>query len=124
MRDWYDRHGISAGNVDPEIVPYYLLLVGPPDLIPFEFQYLVGIEYAVGRVAFATPDEYQRYARSIVDYEESQAVPNSREIVYWGTRHPADPATQLSASQLITPLAEGIPDARGALKRPIHADVG
>jgi hypothetical protein len=124
MRDWYDRHGISAGNVDPEIVPYYLLLVGPPDLIPFEFQYLVGIEYAVGRVTFATPDEYERYARSIVDYEESQAVPNSREIVYWGTRHPADPATQLSASQLITPLAEGIPDARGALKRPIHADVG
>jgi hypothetical protein len=124
MRDWYDRHGISAGNVDPEIVPYYLLLVGPPNLIPFEFQYLVGIEYAVGRVTFATPDEYERYARSIVDYEESQAVPNSREIVYWGTRHPADPATQLSASQLITPLAEGIPDARGALKRPIHADVG
>src|SRR6202008_3505939 len=65
MRDWYDRHGISAGSVDPEILPYYLLLVGPPDLIPFEFQYLVGIEYAVGRVAFATPDESQRYARSI-----------------------------------------------------------
>ena len=87
----YDRHGISAGNVDPEIVPYYLLLVGPPDLIPFEFQYLVGIEYAVGRVTFATPDEYERYARSIVDYEESQAVPNSREIVYWGTGIPPTP---------------------------------
>lgn len=124
IRDWYDRHGISAGAVDPEIVPYYLLLVGSPDRIPFEFQYLAGIEYAVGRLAFETPVEYERYATSIVDYEESQAVPNSREIVYWGTRHPADAATQLSASQLITPLAKGIADAAGALKRPIHADVG
>ncbi|HET7667379.1 MAG TPA: C25 family cysteine peptidase [Mycobacterium sp.] len=124
MRDWYDRHGISAGNVDPEIVPYYLLLVGPPDLIPFEFQYLVGIEYAVGRLSFDTPEEYERYARSVVDYEQSHASPTSREIVYWGTRHPADPATQLSASMLITPLAEGIPNTAGALNRPVHTDVG
>jgi hypothetical protein len=124
MRDWYERHGISAGNVDPEIVPYYLLLVGGPELIPFDFQYLVGIEYAVGRLSFDTPEEYGRYARSIVDYEESQSVPTSREIVYWATRHPGDAATQLSASLLVTPLAEGIPDAPGRLKRPIHVDVG
>ena len=26
---------------------HYLLLVGPPDLIAFSFQYLVGIEYAM-----------------------------------------------------------------------------
>ena len=45
-RSWYQRYRISAGNLDPEVVPYYLLLVGPPDLIPFEFQYLLGVEYA------------------------------------------------------------------------------
>jgi hypothetical protein len=26
VRDWYRRHGISAGNLEPELVPYYLLL--------------------------------------------------------------------------------------------------
>src|SRR5262249_49730315 len=37
-RDWYARHGIAAGTMEPEAVPYYLLVVGGPDLIPFEFQ--------------------------------------------------------------------------------------
>ena len=104
-RDWYQRQGISAGNVDPEIVPYYLLLVGPPNLIPFEFQYLLGIEYAVGRLAFDTPAEYEHYARSILAYESAGSVPNAKEIVYWGTRHLGDPATNLSASLLVDPLA-------------------
>jgi CHAT domain/Cytosol aminopeptidase family, N-terminal domain len=123
-RDWYQRNGISAGNVDPEIVPYYLLLVGPPNLIPFEFQYLLGIEYAVGRLAFDTAAEYASYARSILAYEAGSSVPNAKEIVYWGTRHLGDPATNLSASLLVDPLANGMAGAAGALKRPIGAEVG
>jgi hypothetical protein len=123
-RDWYQRHRISAGNLDPEIVPYYLLLVGPPDQIPFDFQYLVGVEYAVGRLAFDTAAEYERYARSIVAYESAKSIPNAKEITYWGTRHLGDPATNLSASLLIDPLANGVAGAAGALKRPIHVDVG
>jgi CHAT domain/Peptidase family C25 len=123
-RDWYQRHHISAGNIDPEVIPYHLLLIGPPDLIPFDFQYLLGIEYAVGRLAFDSHAEYERYARSIVAYESASAAPNAKEIAYWGTRHLGDPATNLSASLLIDPLANGVPGAAGALKRPIHADVG
>ena len=71
-RDWYQRQGISVGGMDPEIVPYYLLVVGPPDLIPFEFQYLLGIEYAVGRLAFDAAAEYEHYARSILAYRDRQ----------------------------------------------------
>jgi hypothetical protein len=124
IRDWYRRHHISAGNVDPEIVPYYLLVVGPPDLIPFDFQYLLGVEYAVGRLSFDSASEYERYTRSVVDYEKAGTVPNTKEITYWGTRHLGDPPTNMSASLLIEPLANGIAGAAGALKRPIHADVG
>jgi hypothetical protein len=123
-RTWYQRHRTSAGNVDPEIVPYYLMLVGPPELIPFEFQYLLGVEYAVGRLAFATAAEYECYARSIVDYETAANVPNAKQVAYWGTRHDADPATNMSASLLVDPLANGMAGAAGALKRPIHVDVG
>lgn len=123
-RDWYQRQGISVGGMDPEIVPYYLLLVGPPDLIPFEFQYLLGIEYAVGRLAFDAAAEYEQYARSILAYETANSAPNAKEIVYWGTRHLGDGATNLSASFLVDPLANGIASAAGALKRPISAEVG
>jgi hypothetical protein len=123
-RDWYTRHSISPANIDPSLVPYYLLLVGPPDLIPFEFQYLLGVDYAVGRLAFDTPAEYERYARSTVAYESAKSVQNSKEISYWGTRHLGDPATEMSATMLIDPLANGIAGAAGALKQAIHEKVG
>ena len=122
-KEWYQRHGISTGTMATEIVPYYLLLVGGPNLIPFEFQYLLGIEYAVGRMAFDTALEYECYARSIAAYEAAKSVPNAKEIVYWGTHHLGDPATELSSSQLISPLANGIAGAVGALKQPISAQV-
>ncbi len=123
-RDWYQRHGTSAGNLDPEIVPYYLLLVGPPDLIPFEFQYLLGVEYAMGRLAFDKAEDYERYARSTVAYEGAKSVPNAREIAYWGTRHLGDPATNLSASMLVDPLANGVAGSAGSLKQAINTVVG
>ena len=110
-KEWYQRHGISTGTMAIETVPYYLLLVGGTNLIPFEFQYLLGIEYAVGRLVFDTAPEYERYARSIVAYEAATSVPNAKEIVYWGTHHLGDPATELSSSQLIGPLANGIAGA-------------
>ena len=64
VRDWYRRWGISPGNVDPEVVPYYLLLIGPPTWIPFEFQYLLGVERAVGRLPFDKAEDYEPYVRS------------------------------------------------------------
>jgi hypothetical protein len=124
VRDWYRRHHISAGNFEATVVPYYLLLVGPPTSIPFEFQYLIGVEYAVGRLTFDTAAEYGKYAASVVAYETAEAIRNAKEIVYWGTRHLGDPATNLSASLLIDPLANGVAGATGTLKTPVHARVG
>jgi len=123
-RDWYARHGLSPGAIDPMIVPYYLMLVGPPELIPFEFQYLLGVDYAIGRLSFDTPEGYERYARSTLAYESAKPVPNGKEIAYWGTRHLGDAATELSASMLVDPLANGIAGATGALKQAVSTQVG
>jgi hypothetical protein len=123
-RDWYARRGLAPGSIDPEIVPYYLLLIGPPDQIPFEFQYLLGVDYAIGRLSFDAPEDYERYARSTAAYESARSVPNGKEVSYWGTRHLGDPATDLSASMLIDPLANGIAGTAGALKQAINDTVG
>lgn len=115
---WLARHGAHGSDVEPARVPYYLLLVGGPSEIPFEFQYELDVDYAVGRLAFDDPDGYRTYADGVVGYEGGGDVPAVREVVYWGTRHPADRATQLSADHLVTPLAEGEPAAAGAPPRP------
>ncbi len=106
---WLARNGVAAGNVDPKKVPFYLLLVGSPDRIPFSFGHLLDVEYAVGRLHFDTAAEYAAYAASVIDYETSAAVPTSKEAVFFAPRHAFDSATQLSADLLVKPLIEGDP---------------
>ncbi|MDP9119953.1 MAG: hypothetical protein M3O15_01055 [Acidobacteriota bacterium] len=102
---WLARHGVGAGEVDPAKVPYYLLLVGSPEDIPFRIGHELGVEYAVGRLHFDTADEYARYAESVDRYETAAVVPNAKEVVFFASRHSFDPATQLSADYLVAPLA-------------------
>jgi hypothetical protein len=106
-RDWRIRYGVDIGNILPTRIPYYLLLVGSPERIPFQWGELLDVEYAVGRLYFDTVEEYARYAASVVEYETSAHLPTAREVAFFGTHH--DVATHLSARQLVQPLAYGAP---------------
>jgi hypothetical protein len=110
---WLAKYGAHGADVLPTRIPYYLMLVGSPEVIPFEFQFLLDIDYAVGRVAFDRPEDYGRYAEAVVAYETAAVAANSKEVVYWATQHDEDPATQLSADSLVRPLSEGLPAAGG-----------
>jgi hypothetical protein len=106
--EWLARHGGYPGHVQPRAVPYYLLLVGPPDRIPFEFQYHADVEYAVGRLDLDSPADYETYARSVIDQEGEEPPARSPTAAVFGTHHPWDArATGLSSTELITPLIEG-----------------
>jgi hypothetical protein len=48
---WLSRQNVSMNVVDPLLgVPFYITIVGPPDEIPFEFQYSLDLYWAVGRL--------------------------------------------------------------------------
>jgi len=103
--DWLARHEVGAGSIDPTKVPYYLLLVGGPEQIPFSFCHDLDVEYGVGVLHLDTVDDYVRYVESLIVYESGTTIPNPREVVFWATRHEGDGATELSSQYLAKPLA-------------------
>lgn len=99
--DWLDRQGVGLAVVDPDNgVPYYLLLVGSPQEIPFEFQYTLDLQWCVGRLHFDTAAEYEAYARAVVDYETAAAVPHKKRVAMWMPQNRGDAATTMLVNQV------------------------
>jgi hypothetical protein len=120
--DFLSRHGMGPSQADPRMVPYYLLIVGSPDQIPFSFQYQLDVSYAVGRLDFATPDEYASYAQAAAAAESAAPPPPTEQRVHlFGVRNPGDTPTALSASRLVQPLAD---DLLGWKRWQVTADIG
>jgi hypothetical protein len=106
---WLRRHNVSLSVVDPTLgVPYYLLLVGKPNEIPFEFQYELDLYWGVGRVDFEELDDFRSYAESVVRSEKRNAsVLEARDLVLFAPCHDFDRATQLFSQDVAIPLAFG-----------------
>ena len=119
-RGWVTRNGADFMEVEPSNgVPLYLLLVGSPDQIPFDFQYALDSYWNVGRLDFDTPAEYATYARNVIAYEKAAQIANKKLAVLWNVKNPGDPATGLLHNLVARPLIDG----QGAVK-PLGSKAG
>jgi Peptidase family C25 len=108
--DFLYRYGVRPEDtVDPANVPYYLLLVGGPETIPFQVQFDLDIQYAVGRICFDDPQDYATYATAVVNAARGKAK-RDREVALFAVAR--DPITCLTANCLARPLAERLAAVR------------
>ena len=106
------RHGAPGGTATAaEPMPYYLLIVGSPARIPFEFQYALDAHYAVGRLDFEgatnvdTRLMFARYARSVVSAESGDWA-HLREAVVFNPMPAGDRASTVLHSALVEPMTK------------------
>jgi hypothetical protein len=120
--DWLIKNGKNIPNqdVDPKRgVPYYVMIVAPPDEIPFEFQFGLDLNWAVGRLWFDNEAEFGRYAESVVAYETGKSISSSRQMAVFSPRNGKDEAMNLLCDELANPML-----APTATKPAFGADQG
>lgn len=103
---WLARKNVDMGDVNPRKgVPYYVLIVAPPDDIPFEFQYGLDLNWAVGRIWFPEVEQFRQYAESVVAYENpANKVRTTRQIAMFAPSNGEDRAMGLLIDNLAKPM--------------------
>lgn len=102
--DFLARHGVGPGPVDPRKLPYYLLIVGTPEQVPFALQYRLDVQHAVGRLGFDDAAAYAIYAAGVVAAESGESR-RPRRVSLIATANPDDRATARASADLVEPLA-------------------
>ena len=119
--EWLVAQGVGPVVVNPDKVPYYLLLVGSPEAIPFQFQSLLSVDYAVGRIHFNTLQEYANYARSVVLAEKRRRAYLPRRIAFYGAVNGVDSDAEDLRRALVAPLSD---TTRALVSAPLNGAGG
>lgn len=112
--DWFDW---MTENYSPLAlgaqVPFYVLIVGGPDQVPFAFQSMLASAAAVGRLDFDTVDDLHVYVEKVLRLEQAEQPAARRGAVFFAPDYGLDDATFFSRKYMAEPLAEHVQEARG-----------
>lgn len=86
--------------------PYYILLAGSPRQLPFEFQYSLDVNAAVGRLALDRVEDYAAYAEKVVSFEKDGSRQVDKRALFFATEHGEEDATAQSKRYVADPLAK------------------
>ena len=105
-------------QIDDDERPYYVLLAGNLNAIPFRFQCLLDVQAAVGRLSFDQKslkdqlESYAAYAKKVVDFETRANASVARRAIFFAPEHAGDGATLLSRTYMADKLV-GMVEEKG-----------
>ena len=109
----------SPGVVDISKLPYYVLIVGSPEEVPFEFQYELAVNRAVGRLYFDEPEDYRRYAQALLATEKRRKLPlASRSMGFFFADREDDEVNGILDKYFVGPTREALEARQQAWKVP------
>lgn len=98
------KYGQMPGPVDPNKIPYYLLIVGSPQDVAYDFQFDLDVEHAVGRLYFPGTAEYGGYVEKLLGYETNSLAARTRRVAFFSPDR--DSVTKQNADLLTEPLGD------------------
>ena len=108
--DWVLNNLTPFGFDEP---PYYLLIVGSPQQVPFRFQSFLSSTFAVGRLDFNALDDLAAYIEKILVLEDSAQPLVNRQAVFLAPDGGKGDATFFSRRYMAEPLAHLVENALG-----------
>jgi hypothetical protein len=122
-RTFLSRYGARLGPSDPNVLPFYLMIAGGPDVISYDFENLLGISYGVGRIDFSTPEEFAAYAESVVR-AEVRTDPGPLRVTIFCADGLVDPSIEGAGAYLAFPVREKLRSRRYGLMSTIEIVTG
>lgn len=122
MDTWYDWLGRNYDKDAETEPPHYVLIIGGPDQVPFDFQSFLSIAASVGRVDFDSIDDLKNYANKIIRLEKENASIVNPESVFFATDAGWPDPTYYSRQFMAEPLANHVNDKFGFKTEKISGD--
>ena len=119
--EWIDwlQDNYYALTLEGKKPPYYILIVGSPDQVPFRFQSVLNTIANVGRVDFETLNDLKQYVDKLIRIETAAEPLVTREtLVFAPDAGYLDP-TYFSREYMAMPMADHIRDDLGLISLSI-----
>jgi hypothetical protein len=101
--DWIINHYTS---MPVRTRPFYILILGSPEQVPFHLQTLLAVGASVGRLDFDNITDLQTYAKKVVSLELADDPATDAHAIFFGTDHGVDDPTYFSCRFMVEPMIE------------------
>lgn len=103
---WMDWTNNNCYSISATEAPYYVLIVGGPEQVPFRFQSMLDGAVAVGRVDFDSIEDLKQYVEKIIRLEKAEGPVVARKAIIFAPNWGLDDPTFFSKTFMAQPLSE------------------